>query len=129
MAQVTIRTEQHGGWEILSRSGNWGLDKDNGIRSVVDPRARLIKRTISELGITALLTISSTTAVPDPWHATQAHRAAFNKSATFHKPARRRITLHAALRLADEIMQRAEEGRLRAAEEETAKFLDLENLK
>lgn len=42
---------------------------------------------------------------------------------------RQPIALREAMRLADEILFRAEEGRIRAAEEEASRPFDLENLK
>ena len=45
----------------------------------------------------------------------------------FQTSGRRRISLREALLMADEIMRRAEEGRLKAAEDEANRQLELED--
>ncbi len=58
----------------------------------------------------------------------QQQRSLSTMSSTLQTSGRRRITLRQALELADGIMRRAEEGRMRAAEEEVKRGFDLESL-
>lgn len=74
------------------------------------------------------LTVSPVTAVPDPWLIEDQRRSSASAANVVDGVRRRPITLREALKLADEIMRKAEEGRIRAAEEEANRLFDLENV-
>lgn len=124
-----IHYEQAADRDALSGSANW--DFDNGTHPTVRPRIIAPRRTHSRqrLGFCAmLLVVSSMTAVADPWCETQHHRSQLTMSSTLQTSSRRRIMRREALKLADDIMRRAEEGRMKAAEEEANRQFDLESL-
>lgn len=115
--------------DALSGSANW--DFDNGTHPTVRPGIAAPRRTRSCQWLwfpTRLLAVNSMTAVPDPWYETQHQRFQLTMRSTLQTSSRRRILRREALRLADDIMRRAEEGRMKAAEEEAHRQFDLESL-
>jgi len=74
------------------------------------------------------LMVSPLTAIADPWLTEHHLRASTSAPVLYEGVRRRRITLGQALALADEIMRKAEEGRIRAAEEEVNRLFDLESI-
>jgi len=122
-----IHYEQPTDRETLSGSANWAFD--NGVHTVFDPRTGSTNRTLFQFArVALLLAVTSMTAGPDPWSESRQQRSQLTMSTTFQTSRRRRVTLREALRLADEIMRRAEEGRMRVAEEEASRQFDLEGL-
>ncbi len=120
-----IRYEQPAGREALSGSANWAFD--NGTHVVFDLRVGTISRSLAQLTRLAFfMAVSSMSSGRDPWFEIQQQRSDFTMSSTFQTSRRRRITRLEALRLAHEIMQRAEEGRARVAEEEARRQFELE---
>lgn len=122
-----ISYEQPLGRESLSGSANWAFD--NGTHTPFDPRVGSVGRSLAQFAIlAAFLAVSPMTTGPDPWSPAQQQRSQLTISSAFRTSNRRRITMREALRLADEIMRRAEEGRMKAAEEEASRQFDLESL-
>ena len=123
-----IQYEQVTGRDSLSGLGNWAFD--DGTREFgAGGRFAPVGRGAAQVArLALLLAISSVSSGLDPWFETQQQRSQLTMSSTFQTSSRRRITLRAALRLADEIMRRAEEGRLKAAVEEANRQFDLEDL-
>jgi hypothetical protein len=127
ISTARISCEQPAVRETLSGSANWAFD--NGTRLVFDPRAGTTSRSLYQLARLAfLLAVSSVSSGPDPWAETRQQGSRLTMTSTFQTSGRRRISLREALRLADEIMRRAEEGRTRAAEEEASRQFDPEGL-
>jgi len=114
--------------EALSGSGKWAFD--NGTHTLFDPRVSPVRRSPAHLAQFAalLLAMSSMSSAPDPWLSTQQQRSLLTMSGAFPTSSRRRITMREALKMADDIMRRAEEGRMKAAEEEAKRGFDWENL-
>lgn len=122
-----ISYEQPTSRATLAGSGNWAFD--NGTHAFLDPRVSPANRSLVHLARWAiLLAVSSMSSAPDPWFSMQQQRSLSTMSSTLQTSGRRRITLRQALELADSIMRRAEEGRMRAAEEEVKRGFDLESL-
>jgi hypothetical protein len=120
---ANIRYVQPTGREALSGSANWAFD--NGVHVSRDSGTGRMTRALSQCAFAVLFTVSSMTSGPDPWSENRQQRSRHTMSALMQSSRRRRITLREALRLADEIMRRAEEGRTKAAIEEANRQSDL----
>jgi hypothetical protein len=121
------RYEQPTDRKMLSGSSNW--DFDNGAHVVAESKSNLASRTRKLFEVcTLLFAVSPVTAFSDPWFESRRSRSQFTISSTYHTSIRRRITLREALRLAEDIMRRAEEGRIKVAEEEARRQFDLEEI-
>lgn len=114
--------------EALGGSGKWAFD--NGTHTLLDPRAGAVRHSSAHWAkfFALFLGMSSMSSAPDPWLPTPQQGLLLTMSGAFPASSRRRITMREALEMADDIMRRAEEGRMNAAEQEAKRGFDWENL-
>ena len=112
--------------EIRAGSAKWAFD--DGTHSLFDFRVRPASRRLWHFARFALLlAVSSMSSAQDPWVLMRQQQSLWRTNTTLQTSSRRRITMREALKMADDIMRRAEEGRLKASEEEAKRGFDWEN--
>lgn len=120
---LTARNVEYEVEEMIPVSGSWNFTPP----SVPHAVAFIGQGALRNAGVALWLAVSPMTAVVDPWLVERQRRASASAAIVVDGVRRRRITLTEALKLADEIMRRAEEGRIRAAEDEANRQFDLES--
>jgi hypothetical protein len=108
---------------FIPASGSWTFTP----RPVPQAAAIIGQGALKTASVALWLAVSPLTAIADPWLGERQRRASASAAIALDSVRRRRITLAEALELADEIMRRAEEGRIRAAEAEARRLFDLES--
>jgi len=108
-------------------SADWAFD--DGTRSVPGLRLGAIRRRPPPLARWGLVftVISSLSPCPDPWLEAQKQRGQLTMASAFQPyTSRRRITLLEARKMALEILYRAEDGRVKAAQAEAERGINWE---
>lgn len=110
----------------LSGSANWAVEGAVSVTSSTQTTS--IPRWLRHASLTILLAASSVSSFADPWAQTRQQRGRATMTAVFRPCRRRRISAIEARRIALSILYRAEEERLRIAEEEAARGIDWEDI-
>lgn len=118
----TARNVEYEQDAAIPASGLWTFTG----RTVPPVTTMLSQGALRNAGVALWLAVSPFTAIADPWFSDRQRRASTTAGIAIEGVRRRRLTLSEALRLADEIMRNAEEGRIRAAESEAIRQFDLE---
>jgi len=108
---------------MIPSSGSWNFSQ----QTLPQTRVVLGSEVLRNASVAFLFAVSSLTAITDPWFVDRHRRVPVSGHFNFASIRRRRITLAEALKLADEIMLRAEAGRTTAMVEEARRHFDMEN--